>query len=187
MQSIEEFNVEDPIGSIYENKFRKKRQLSTPSTKLRLVDIVAYCLNPNHYHLILTPLLEKGIEKFMQKLGGGYTRYFNEKHERSGVLFQGPFKEKYITNNGYLLHLSAYVNLNNRVHQLSTPGTKSDTKFKSSFAEYIGENSNNLCSKDIVLDQFDSVRDYKIFAEETIKDIINRRRDDKELAGLLLE
>ena len=187
MQSIEEFNVENPIGSIYENKFRKKHKLSTPGTKSRLVDVVAYCLNPNHYHLILTPLLEKGIEKFIQKLGGGYTRYFNEKYERNGVLFQGPFKAKHIASNEYLLYLSAYVNLNNRIHQLSTPGTKLDSKFRSSWGEYLGKNSDNLCSKSIILDQFDSVRGYKIFAEDVLKETVDRRKKDKERVDLLLE
>ena len=109
-QSMREFNTENPIGSLYENQFVKKK-LGDSSSKL--VQFVAYCLNPNHYHFILTPLVDKGIEKFMQRLGTGYTMYFNEKDKRSGSLFQGKFKSKHIHSNEYLLRVSAYVNLNN--------------------------------------------------------------------------
>lgn len=49
---------------------------------------------------------------------GGYTSYFNDKYKRSGVLFQGVFKSTHIDSNEYLLHVSAYVNLNNKIHPL---------------------------------------------------------------------
>ena len=197
-----EFNVSDPIGSIHENQYRKRIQEQNPQlgnrvTKLgvlqnkgKLVNFIAYCLNTNHYHFVLEPVCDRGVEKFMQKLGTGYTRYFNERYKRNGVLFQGPYKARHIETNEDLLHLSAYVNLNNRVHQLGNPVTK---LMKSSWDEYAGEYSedgnnesdNNLCSKDIVLGQFNSNSDYKIFAEKVVKEIINRREDDKK--GLLLE
>jgi REP element-mobilizing transposase RayT len=88
LQSMKEFNVKDPIGSLYENSFLK--DVGGKASKSKLVKFVAYCLNPNHYHFILTPLVEKGIEKFMQRLGTGYVMYFNEKNKRSGaVLLNG--------------------------------------------------------------------------------------------------
>ena len=90
LQSIEEFNSENPIGSIYENSFIKDQ---TEGKKKKLVRIICYCLNPNHYHFILEQLVDRGIEKFMHKLGLGYTQYFNLKHHRSGALFQGPFRQ----------------------------------------------------------------------------------------------
>jgi len=182
MQSIDEFNIQEPIGSIYENTFRKKEKLlGTPSTKLKLVEIVAYCINQNHYHFILRPLCAGGIEKFMQKLGGGYTRYFNEKHDRTGALFQGRFKSTHINSNSLLMQMSAYVNLNNKVHQLGTPSTKS------SWNEYIGLNNEGICSKDIILGQFKNIEDYKKFAEESIEGILKQRKNDKAIAKLLIE
>ena len=51
-----------------------------------LVDIVSYCLMTNHYHMILKQRVEKGIEKFLQKLGTSYTKYFNERNKRNGAL-----------------------------------------------------------------------------------------------------
>ena len=175
IQSMEEFNTLDPIGSIYQNRFKKKdKSLSTPVTKL--VDFVCYCLNPNHYHFILTPLVENGIEKFIQRLGSGFTRYFNEKCDRTGVLFQGKFKSIHIDSDEYLMYLNVYINLNNRVHRipLSAPVTKS------SWDEYTGENKENFCNKEIILDRFNSPAEYKEFAEETLKGIIERKEEMQE-------
>ena len=67
-QSMTEFNVLEPIGSIYENSFVDK-QLGGGASKLeRLVNFVAYCLNPNHYHFLLEQVADKGIEKFMHRM-----------------------------------------------------------------------------------------------------------------------
>lgn len=60
-----------------------------------LVAIGAYCLMPNHFHLLLTPLADRGIELFMQKLSAGYSMYFNTRHRRTGSLFKGRFKAQY--------------------------------------------------------------------------------------------
>lgn len=195
-QSMKEFNVIEPIGSIYENKFQKsknKPRSSTPKSN-KLVEFVVYCLNPNHYHFLLTPVNDKGVEKFMQKLGTGYTNYFNEKYKRSGSLFQGRFKAVHIDTNEYLLHLSTYVNLNDRVHQL---GSSTPKLGKSSWGEYMKEVGDSVgvessghqgfCNKDIILGQFDSVRKYKKFAEESLEGILERRKEDKNLDELLLE
>jgi putative transposase len=77
-----------------------------------LVKIEQYCLMPNHYHLLLKQLREKGISLFLQKLGTGYTHFFNKKHKRSGVLFQGKTKSKHVGNDPYFQYLKMYINLN---------------------------------------------------------------------------
>lgn len=77
-----------------------------------LVDIVAWCLMPNHYHLLLRQRIDNGISMFMQKLGTAYTMYFNKRYERSGVLFQGVFKSRLVNTDPYLTHLVRYVHLN---------------------------------------------------------------------------
>jgi len=74
-ESIDQFNTIEPIGSIYENSFKDLSAKSSKSKKL--VDFVCYCVNPNHYHFLLKQLLERGIEKFMHRVGTGYTKYFN--------------------------------------------------------------------------------------------------------------
>lgn len=77
-----------------------------------LVDIVAFCLMPNHFHLVLRQLQDQGISKFLQKLGIGYTMYFNQKYERSGVLFQGRSKAIWVDRDEYLLTVCNYIHLN---------------------------------------------------------------------------
>lgn len=77
-----------------------------------IVSVVSFCLMPNHYHLILKEISESGISKFMHKLGTGYTLYFNAKNNRSGSLFQGTFKAKFIEDDRYLKYLFEYIHLN---------------------------------------------------------------------------
>jgi putative transposase len=77
-----------------------------------LVAIGAYCLMSNHFHLYLTPLVEGGISKFMQRLLTAYTMYFNEKHDRSGSLFQGTFKAELVDNDVYAKYLFSYIHMN---------------------------------------------------------------------------
>ncbi len=78
----------------------------------QLVAIGAYCLMPNHFHLLLTPLVDGGISKFMLKLQTGYSMYFNKKNDRTGALFQGAFKSQHINKNRYLMHIYSYIHLN---------------------------------------------------------------------------
>ena len=77
-----------------------------------LVDICAYCLMPNHFHLLVHEKEEKGISTYMQKLMTGYTMYFNKTHERSGVLFQSKFKATHADEDRYLKYLFSYIHLN---------------------------------------------------------------------------
>lgn len=77
-----------------------------------LVGIGAFCLMPNHYHLLLHEVKEGGISKFVQKFSTAYTMYFNKKYDRSGVLFQGKFKAKHADSDEYLQYLFAYIHLN---------------------------------------------------------------------------
>lgn len=77
-----------------------------------LISIYAFSLLPNHYHLLVSPAVEGGVAKFMQKVATGYTMYFNKKSERSGALFQGKYKIKHIVEERYLKYLFEYIHLN---------------------------------------------------------------------------
>lgn len=183
-QSILEFNTVEPIGSIFENSTNKRKKENFGHPMSKLVNIVCYCINPNHYHFILEQLVDKGIEKFMQKLGNGYTKYFNHKYKRSGVLLQGKFKSTHINSNEYLLHLSVYVNLNNLVHKIDFGHRMS----KSSWNEYIKGGEVGLCkNKEIILGQFRNKKEYKDFANEVIRGMIERRKMLKNMDSYLLE
>jgi len=187
--SMEEFNVLEPIGSLYENSFVKKlgSSTSTPkSEKDTLVSFIVYCINPNHYHLLLRQEAENGVEKFMHRIGTGYTKYFNNKYDRSGALFQGRFKSVHIDSNEYLLHVSAYINLNDRAHQLGSSTSKL-VRSRSSWKEYVGNGTNGICEKDIILDQFRSRQEYKDFALSSLESIIKRKEELRDIGEFLLE
>lgn len=77
-----------------------------------LVAIGAWCLMPNHFHILIREVSEKGIIKFMQKLTTGYSMYFNKKYDRTGSLFQGKFKSENPNNDNYLKYLFSYIHLN---------------------------------------------------------------------------
>lgn len=77
-----------------------------------LVDIGAYCLMPNHFHLLIRQKEEKGITKFMEKLSTAYSMYFNKRNKRTGILFEGVFKSIHINNDNHLRYLFAYIHLN---------------------------------------------------------------------------
>src|SRR3989338_7393613 len=175
LKSMKEFNVVKPIGSIYENFFRKSK--NSKGSDKPLVKFIAYCLNPNHYHFILCPIVANGIEKFIHRLNMGYAKYFNEKYKRSGALFQGSFKSVHVESNEQFLYLSAYVNLNYLVHGLG------HSVSKSSWEEYTGMPEVKFCNKSLVKEQLRDVKDYQKTALETVREI-KRRRD---MEGLLLE
>ena len=77
-----------------------------------IVKIHCFCLMRNHFHLLLEPIIDGGIPKFMQKLGTGYTMYFNARSERKGVLFQGAFKAVALEGEAHFIHLPYYIHAN---------------------------------------------------------------------------
>lgn len=138
-----------------------------------IVDILAFCLMPNHFHLMLRQNKENGITDFMHKLGTGYTNYFNKKYERSGALFQGKYKFVPIKEDGHFVHLPYYIHLNPL--DLKFPEWK-DKRIKdrkkaikflenyrwSSFLDYIGKkNFPSVTSREFLLDFFSGPGNYK--------------------------
>ena len=84
----------------------------TRSKENHLVDIHAWCLMGNHYHLLVSERIEGGITRFLMKLNVGYAKYFNERYKRSGTLFQGRTKKVHITKDLHFLHILNYIHLN---------------------------------------------------------------------------
>ncbi|OGG52908.1 hypothetical protein A3H16_03990 [Candidatus Kaiserbacteria bacterium RIFCSPLOWO2_12_FULL_53_8] len=77
-----------------------------------IVAVSAYCLMPNHFHLLLKEVVEGGISSFMRKLGIAYTMYFNEKNERVGNLFVKPFRSRRIGTDRYFQRVLQYIHCN---------------------------------------------------------------------------
>jgi len=77
-----------------------------------IVNIGAYCLMPNHFHLLIRAKNDEGISSFMKKLQTAYSMYFNKRYGRNGSLFQGPFKAQHVLRDEYLKYLFSYIHLN---------------------------------------------------------------------------
>lgn len=118
--SIKEFNNINPIKSIKEVLKNKTDLDRLKNEDKPLISIVCYCINPNHFHFIIKQEVDGGISEFFKRLLGGYARYFNETHNRTGALFQGRFKSKLIEDNDYFLKIRPYVNINYLIHDIPT-------------------------------------------------------------------
>ena len=79
-----------------------------------LVHVHAWCLMDNHYHMLLSPVNgdEAKLVKFMRKLNMGYAKFFNEKHNRSGYLWQGRYKKILVERDNYFHYIPHYIHLN---------------------------------------------------------------------------
>ena len=147
---------------------KPKFSVFTPITKTldtsrKIVDIICYCLMPNHFHFLLRQRREGGISEFASKLSNSYTKYINVKNGRVGPLLQGDFKSVYVGENDQLIHLSRYVHLNPLVGYI----VKSLDSYRwSSYPEYITPTDNEICDKKIILDQFKSKAGYKTFVND---------------------
>lgn len=94
------------------NMLRKNNEPYTFDRGVPLVHIGAYCLMPNHFHFLLTPIAKDGVSLFMKKLCTGYSMYFNKRYNRTGTLLESRFKAKWVDNDVYLKYLYAYIHLN---------------------------------------------------------------------------
>jgi len=111
IKSLKAYNSVDSFGRL---------SLATnQSQDEKIVDVISYCLLQNHFHIVLRERIENGISKFMQRIGVGYTMYFNEKNKRSGALFQGAFKSKHVDKDQDLQQLIAYVTYNYKIHSVT--------------------------------------------------------------------
>jgi putative transposase len=142
-----------------------------------LVDIVAYCLNRNHFHFILKENKENGIATFMKKICTGYAMYYNGKNDRTGVLFQGRFKSVHLPSNDALLYVSAYVNCNSQVHGREDAGSYPWC----SFPEYMGERVVTVCQKEAIKGQFKDADAYRRFCMDKVIGMQDRKLFERAL------
>lgn len=181
LRSLKEFNNEsyyEDRKAIVNSSFKELSSFLDGAEKI--VEIIAYSLVPNHFHLILKQLKEKGISNFMHKISTSFTNLINKKYNRIGSLFQGPYKAIHVDNNDYLLWLSGYINGNIEIHGV----TKAEFYEWSSFQNYFSGNGNNILGDvSIILSQFKDMQEYKNF----IKTVINESKTKKEMEKYYLE
>lgn len=125
----------------------------------KIVEILGYCLMPNHFHLLIKQIEEGGITEFARKFGDSYTKYYNIKHNRVGHLFQGEFKAVLVQTDDQLIHLLRYIHLNPIVAGLTDDLINYPW---SSHQEYLNK-SEILCNIQPILPFFKTEQSYKKF------------------------
>jgi putative transposase len=101
-----------------------------------IVDIGAYCLMPNHFHILVREKIENGISTYMRKLLTAYSMYFNKKYERTGKLYESVFKSTHAGSDNYLKYLYSYMHLN-PVKLIDRNWKENRNKNNARFLEYI--------------------------------------------------
>ncbi len=131
----------------------------------KLVDILAYCLMPNHFHFLLRQLTDKGISKYLGNLQNSYTRYSNTRNERDGSLFLDQFKAKLITTDEQLIHVSRYIHLNPYTSYVVGNFNNLLQYQWSSLSEYL-ESKPNICELETIMSYFKTPKAYQKFLED---------------------
>ncbi len=160
LQAIGYYQLEGP-----KPKFSNfiKYKLFEPDPDKKIVEIICYCLMPNHFHFLIKQLKENGVSEFIGKLTNSYTKYYNVKFDRVGPLLQGQFKAVLIESDEQLIHVSRYIHLN----PVSSFLVKKPEDYEwSSYNEYL--NGKGMCTKKEILNFFQSVMDYKKFVDDQI-------------------
>ncbi|MDP1743757.1 MAG: transposase [Candidatus Amesbacteria bacterium] len=137
----------------------------------KLVQVVAFVLMPNHWHLLLKQLVDEGISKYIGQLCNSYTRYYNTRHIRVGHIFQGTFKSVRIESDQQLIHVSRYIHLNPYAASMVKKSQLSDYPW-SSLSGYLNGDKNILGMsamryKEFVFDHADYAREL-----ESVKHLI---------------
>lgn len=127
---------------------------------LAKVEILAYCLMPNHFHLMIKQVADDGITNYMRRLGNSHSHYINVKYKRTGPLFESRYKNVLVETDQQLVHLSRYIHLNPLVSGMVS--NTEDYKW-SSLLGYVGETEDKFCDTKTVLGYFKSGQDYKDF------------------------
>ena len=151
----------------------------------RSVVLEAFCLMPNHFHIIVEERADGGISKYMQRVLNAYSKYANKKYPEKhiGHVFQGPFQYVHQKRNEQLLYLSAYIHRNPR-NMKEWKGKEPEYPW-SSFHDFAVVNRwGNLCVSDIILGQFNDGMSYQMFVDtssakeeynKTLGEIENRK------------
>ncbi len=131
------------------------------------VELLAFCLMPNHFHLLLYQTEEDAICNLLKSLCTSYGMYFNTKYERVGPVFQGRFRASHIQQDAYLQHISRYIHLNPKNYKRWP---------YSSLPYYEGKYQSDWVNPMRVLEMFDSDRKkYALFVSdyESQKEILD--------------
>ncbi len=190
------FNQSSDIGcpKIEKDVTKKLGRKRQKQKRKLLVNIHFFCLMPNHYHLMVSPVVEDGIPRFMKKLNMGYAKYFNKKNDRVGALFQGKYKSVLVERDAYFLYLPYYIHLNpldlktpewreNEIHNLKKSLEYLQSYRWSSHLDYTGvKNFPSVTQRKFFLEFFGGEKGYTKSIKKYLKDM-----NVDEMGGVILE
>lgn len=146
------------LGTISPPKRTSKGSIRFKVLPIGALEVMSYCLMPNHFHFLLKQNQVDGLKIFMHRLCTSYSMYFNKKYSRVGHIFQDIFKCKNILEDSYLTQLTAYIHLN--------PEYPFDWKY-SSLPIYLGKAHNTLASPDFFMKMHNLTKqNYQFFLSE---------------------
>jgi len=148
------------------------------------IELLAYCLMPNHFHLLIKQKGENDLKEFMQCLATSYSLYFNDRYERVGSLFQGRYKGVLVRDDNYLLHLSRYIHLNPIKDDKGPTFVKMQEYDWSSYQDYFGKRNTKWVKPELILGYFEDNKKQKIIDKSTYQDFVEGYALD---SGELLE
>lgn len=109
LDSINYYQINQP------QRYSRRFSINPLITKVdgtKLIELYAYAIMPNHFHLLLKQLNDGGIKKYMAIIQNSYAKYHNLRNQRKGSLFIKPYKAKRVENDKLFLHVSRYIHLN---------------------------------------------------------------------------
>lgn len=209
IHDLYEFNDEDAAVSTYRGflshnvdssgsdpDYRVAKGIGDRKKRKLLVEILAFCLMPNHFHLLLRQLKDGGIPLFMKKIKGGYAAYINKKYERTGSLFQSHFKAVGIADDSQLHTIFSYIHTNPcqlMESEWKTAGLKDEEKAVetlnsyrwSSYLDYIGrKNFPSLTNREMFTEMYGGQKG----CEDSVRGWIQHKSDSyEEVRELVLE
>jgi putative transposase len=127
------------------------------------VDLVAYCLMPNHYHFLARQQTEQPLSEWIRYIFNGYSQIFNRQHRRRGTLFQGRAKHVLVDKEKYLLHLMRYIHYNPVAAKLAS---KPEQWLFSNYLECIGARYGSLYNPELIEAYFQKPSEYKKFMND---------------------
>ncbi|QQS38813.1 transposase [Candidatus Woesebacteria bacterium] len=144
----------------------KKNEHLKSKKIIPLVEVYAFSIMPNHFHLLVRQLSENGIEKFLSNFQNSFAKYYNIRNKRYGALFQRPFKAKHVAGDKELLHLSRYIHLN-PVTSFMLDLEELKTSNLTSFPHYL-KPVNNLVNSDLIIKLAGSKTKYLQFVSNQV-------------------
>jgi len=173
--SLYRFSKNKDIKDIASPYIKKSREL--------LVDIHAFCLMPTHYHLLISSKSEDSIPVFMKKLNMGYAKYFNDRYERKGALFESRYKRILVEKDSHFIHLPYYIHLNpldlvaREWRERKLGNYNKAMKFLGSYRwsshlDYLGRNNfPSVTQREIILEFFGGSKNYEKGIKRWLKEL----------------